>query len=300
MPSWNQVLLELQRSPRKDALDTVRRKYLKKLSQHRGRNVIAYYSGWLQKPGFARSSINDDDKNGLMAAIHKLDKQKGLDILLHTPGGDMAATESIIDYLHKMFNGNIVAIIPQLAMSGGTMIACSCSEIIMGKQSNIGPIDPQFNGIPAHGVIKEFQQAIDEIKLDPQAAPIWQVIIGKYHPTFLGECQNAIKLADLVVKRRLVEVMFKGDTDADKKAEDVVKFLNEHEDSLTHARHIHIEEAKGCGLVIEDLEKDEVLQDLVLTTHHCFMHTFANSQAIKIIENQLGNAVVSMGAVSPA
>jgi ClpP class serine protease len=298
VPSWNQVLTELQRSPRKDALDYVRRKYLRRLSQHRGRNVIAYYSGWLQKPGLARSSINDDDKNGLMATVHKLNKKKGLDILLHTPGGDMAATESIIDYLHKMFDGDIVAVIPQLAMSGGTMIACSCREIIMGKQSNIGPIDPQFNGIPAHGVIKEFQKAIDEIKLDPQSVPIWQAIISKYHPTFLGECQNAIELADKVVKRRLVEVMFDSDDDAEKKAEEIVNYLNEHEDSLTHARHIHIEEAKNCGLVIKDLEKDKVFQDLVLTTHHCFMHTFANSQAIKIIENQLGNAVVSIGQTS--
>jgi len=294
MPSWNQVLKELKNSPRKDSLDYIRRKYLKRLSSHRGRNVIAYYSGWLQRPGLAKCSINDDDKNGLMAAVHKLDKSKGLDLILHTPGGDMAATESIIDYLYRMFDGDIVAIIPQLAMSGGTMIACSCKKIVMGKQSNIGPIDPQFGGIPAHGVIKEFEEAIQAVTDDPNSIPIWQTIIGKYHPTFIGECKNAINLSSEMVKKSLIEVMFKGDADAESKAEKVVTFLNEHEDSKTHARHIHIDEAKNCGLLIDDLEDDQTFQDLVLTVHHCFMHTFGNSPAIKIVENHMGNAVVAM------
>lgn len=294
MPNWNQVLDELQRSPRKDALDFVRRKYLKNLAKHRSRNVIAYYSGWIQRPGLAKCSINDDDKNALMAAVHQMDRRKGLDLLLHTPGGDMAATESIIDYLHKMFDGNIVAVIPQLAMSGGTMIACACKEIIMGKQSNIGPIDPHFGGIPAHGVIKEFETALREIKEDSASIPLWQTIIGKYHPTFLGECQNAIMLAGDMVQKKLISTMFDGDDDACAKASAIVAFLNEHDDSKTHARHIHIEEAKACGLKIYDLESDQKLQDLVLTIHHCYMHTFASSTAIKIVENDLGNAVILM------
>jgi membrane-bound ClpP family serine protease len=58
-----------------------------------------------------------------------------------------------------MFGTNIRAIIPQMAMSAGTMIALSTREIIMGKHSNLGPIDPQIAGIPAHGVIEEFNRA---------------------------------------------------------------------------------------------------------------------------------------------
>lgn len=157
MPSWNEVLTELQSCNRVDALDYVRRKYLDQLHKNTGRNIIAYYSGWLQKPRIGNADICDDDKNGLMATIHKLDRSKGLDLILHTPGGDIAATESLVDYLRKMFGKDIRAIIPQIAMSAGTMIACSCREIIMGKQSNLGPIDPQFNGIPAHGVLEEFK-----------------------------------------------------------------------------------------------------------------------------------------------
>ena len=78
MPSWNQVLEEIKNSKRIDALDFVRRKYLKLLFKKTERNIIAYYSGWLQKPGIGNADINDDDKNGLMASIHGLDRRKGL------------------------------------------------------------------------------------------------------------------------------------------------------------------------------------------------------------------------------
>lgn len=57
--------------------------------------------------------------------------------------GDLAATESIVDYLKQMNGNDVRAIIPQISMSAGTMIALSCSEIIMGKQSYLRPIDPQ-------------------------------------------------------------------------------------------------------------------------------------------------------------
>ncbi|MFC1484998.1 S49 family peptidase [bacterium] len=292
MPSWNEVLKEMQDSKRVDVLDFVRRKYLKKMNEKTGRNVIAYYSGWLQKKGVGNADINDDDKNGFMATIHGLDRTKGLDIILHTPGGDLTATESIVNYLKEMFGNDIRAIIPQLAMSAGTMIACSCKEIVMGKQSNIGPIDPQFGGIPAHGVIEEFQRALEEIKADPKSIPIWQVIIGKYHPTFIGECEKAMDLSGKIVKDWLRTNMFNGDIEADKKALDVVSKLSDHTETKTHSRHIHTNEAKDIGLKIVLLEKDNEFQDIVLTIHHSFMHTFANSTAIKVIENHIENAVV--------
>jgi hypothetical protein len=198
-----------------------------------------------------------------------------------------------------MFDRNVRAIVPQLAMSGGTMIACACREILMGKQSNIGPIDPQFRGIPAHGVIAEFEEAVREIRRDPDTIPIWQTIVGKYHPTFIGECRNAIELATVIVTRWLIEGMFENEADAKKKAERIVKALNNHADTKTHARHIHADEAAAFGLKIRMLEEDAPLQDTVLTIHHAYMHTFANSPAIKIVENQLGNAIVFQAAPAP-
>ena len=236
----------------------------------------------------------DLDKNGFMNAVHKLDRSKGLDLLLHTPGGDFAATESIVHYLRQMFGTNIRCFIPQLAMSGGTMIACASREIYMGRESNIGPIDPQFGGIPAHGVIAEFKKAVEDISANPQSIPLWQVIIAKYHPTFIGECQNAIDLATAIVTQWLVSGMFEGDKDANATAKRIVGKLNNHADTKMHARHIHADEALGFGLKITMLETDKRLQDTVLTVHHAYMHTFASSQAVKIVENHLGSAIVSV------
>lgn len=302
MPSWSEVLQEIKSCRRIDALDFTRRKYIKKLHEITGRNIIAYYSGWLQKPGLNNTSINDDDKNALMATIHGLDRSKGLDLILHTPGGDTAATESIVDYLRKMFGTNIRAIIPQLAMSAGTMIACSCQEIIMGKQSSLGPIDPQFNGIPAHGVIEEFSRALKEIEENPNTIPIWQVIVSKYHPTFIGECEKAIRWSSEMVKAWLITGMFSGDSNAEEKADRIVAELNNHETTKTHARHFPLEECIKFGLNVVPLEthaKELDFQDIVLTVHHSFMHTFANSAAVKIIENHEEKAMVQLHTEKP-
>jgi ClpP class serine protease len=103
-----------------------------------------------------------------------------------------------------MFGTNIRAIVPQIAMSAGTMIACSCEEIIMGKNSSLGPIDPQIGGIAAHGVIEEFQTAKQDLTANPLLAHVWAPIIAKYSPTLIGECQKAIKWSEDMVTNWLV------------------------------------------------------------------------------------------------
>lgn len=294
MPNWNEVLLEIDtlNQTRTDGVDVIRKKYLTALHEKTQRNVITYYSGWLQKPGFSFSSVNDDDKNGFMNAVHGMDRSSGLDLILHTPGGDISAAESIVHYLRAMFGTDIRAVIPQLAMSAGTMIACASKQIVMGKQSNIGPFDPQFGGIPAHGVLEEFEKAIAEVKKDPSCIPMWQVIISKYHPTFLGECEKAIELATNMVHNWLITGMFANDPAALSKAQLVCSALNDHAGTKTHSRHLHIEDAKNFGLEILQLEDDHELQDLVLTVHHAYMHTFASTNAGKIIENHHGSAII--------
>lgn len=104
MPNWHEIGEELKRAG--SSFDVIRRGYIHSLSSYTGRNTIIYiyYSGWLQKGNIDGIAVNDADKNGLMTVIHQLDRNKGLDLILHTPGGDTAATESIVDYLHNMFD----------------------------------------------------------------------------------------------------------------------------------------------------------------------------------------------------
>jgi len=291
MPNWKEVILEIQEihksTPGVNPLDHVRRKYLSAIQKHTKRNVIAYYSGWLHKAGYPDTNINDKDKNAFMVNIHKLDRSKGLDLILHTPGGDLAATESIVDYLRAMFGDDIRAIIPQISMSAGTMIALSCKEIMMGKQSNLGPIDPQMGGVACQAVLDEFKKALADVKANPSSAALWQVIVGKYHPTFLTACKHAVDWSKKMAGEWLKANMLKGRSVTVAK---VLKEFGDHSRNKSHARHISKTKCIQSGLKIVEMETDDVLQDLILTTHHAFMHTFSITDTIKIVENHLGVA----------
>ena len=238
--------------------------------------------------------INDTDKNGLMSVIHKLDRNAGLDLLLHTPGGDMSATESIIDYLRQMFGTNIRAIVPQIAMSGGSMIACACKEIVMGLHSNLGPFDPQIQGMPAQAIKEEFERAGNEMSQNQSKAFLWQPIIQKYPLGFVTQIQHAIAMAETVVRQNLTNCMFHGDPDAAQKVQTILNELGSNRATQTHSRHIHKAKARDIGLKIVDLESDQKLQDAVLSVHHAAMITFEQSGALKIIENHLGSSYMQV------
>lgn len=315
MPNWHDILNEIGKtgSPH----DVVRRNYLRQLSEYTGRNTIVYYSGWLQKnvPG---TEVNDSDKTGLMTVINGLDRTKGLDLILHTPGGLTAATESIVDYLHSMFGNDIRAIVPQLAMSAGTMIACSCKSILMGKQSNLGPIDPQLGRYPAHGIVEEFKRAHSEIKAaqvnalthpnNPEAIAeanakiaVWQPIIAKYDPALIGECEKNIEWSETMVKDWLARNML-SDLSPNRMEEvrsKIMKELADHTVSKTHGRHISLQKCIDLGLKIEILEDDQKLQDLVLSVHHSCIHTLSGTPSFKIIENQKGIAFIQIAQMMP-
>lgn len=294
MPDWNQILNEIKASG--STHDIIRRNYLEKLHNITGRNIIIYYSGWLQKRNVPGIEVNDADKNGFMTVIHQLDRTKGLDLLIHTPGGETAATESLVDYLRSMFGTDIRAFVPQIAMSAGTMIACSCKEIYMGKHSSLGPIDPQFRGTPAHGVVEEFERACEEIKNDPSRIPVWQSILAKYSPAFIGECEKAIEWSTEIVKEWLLTGMFSGRrTKAKiKKVAKIVSELSDHALSKSHARHLSVKKCKEIGLNVIELENDHNLQEAVLSVHHTCIHTLSSTPAFKIIENHIGRAYIQI------
>lgn len=291
MPSWSDILKEVKSAP--SVHDVVRRRYLRELHELTGRNIIVYYSGWLQKSDLSNYqgfSLNDEDKHGFMTTIYGLDKSKGLDLLIQTPGGSIAATESLVDYLRSIFGTDIRAIVPQIAMSAGTMIACSCKSILMGKHSSLGPIDPQYRGIPTHGIIEEFNRARIEVTERPETIPLWQPIIAKYSPTLIGECEKAIAWSNEMVKHWLVSAMFAGQADAEQKAERIVNELGDHVLHKSHDRHISAQRAADIGLDIEMLEDDQTLQEVVLSAHHACIETLTSTSATKIIENHLGVA----------
>ncbi|CUP20470.1 serine protease [Faecalicatena contorta] len=290
MAGWDDILKELNETMSQS--DYVRRKYLKQLSDYTGRNTIAYYSAFLSNPQADNIDINDLDMTGFMNALKGMECKRGLDLILHTPGGSPAAAEAIISYLRNKFNYDIRVIVPQMAMSAGTMMACAAKEIIMGKQSSLGPIDPQFNGIPAYNIQMEFEEAKIDLAANPQNAQYWAIKLQQYPAAFLKTAIDAIQLSGKLVREWLETGMFKGEQ-AESMINTIVSRLNEHDDSKTHGRHFNLEFCKSIGLKIIELESDAVLQDDVLSVHHAYMLTLGGSNATKIIECQNGKAVIS-------
>jgi membrane-bound ClpP family serine protease len=296
MANWNEIANEMNDAltQAQNTYDNIRRKYLKELNNLTKRNVIIYYSGWLQKGNLPGIEINDEDKTGFMSVIDNLDPSNGLDLILHTPGGDTAATESIVTYLKSVFNNDIRVIVPEIAMSGGTMIACSSKEILLGKASSLGPIDPQFSGLPAHGIIEEFKRAAEEIRKDPSLIYVWQPIIAKYNPTLIGECEKSIKWAEEMVREWLTQGMFKDDATSNTKIDKILKELGDHALTKSHARHISLAKAKEIGLKVANIDENSELSKAILSVHNAVIHTLTSTLAFKIIENHLGTAFIKI------
>lgn len=227
-----------------------------------------------------------------MTAVNKIDRSKGLDLIINTEGGDIAATESIVDYLFRMFGKDITVFVPQIAMSAGTLMACMAKEIFMGLQSNLGPIDPHLNGISAKLILNEFAQAKSNLRSNNPNVEYWKIQLEKYPPTFLELCINAIKWSENLAKTWLLENMLKEEPQKETIIDDIIKQLTSPEKTYSHGRHLHIEQLEGMGLKIMRLENDNDLQDIVLSIHHAYMHTFQNSRAIKIVENHNGISTV--------
>lgn len=280
MPIRREIVAEIgrrglhARAEFRGASAAVRQRYMAQLHRKTGRNAIAYYSGWLSKRGNAWMALTDEDKNGFMDCVYNLERDKGLDLILHTPGGSVSAAQSVAYYLRDIFGDNIRAIVPQIAMSAGTMLACSCKSIVMGRQSNLGPIDPQLGGIPAYMALEEFDRAAEDVindngEINMARLSLWQQIIRQYHPTFLIQCQHAIERSNKFVKEQLATVMFRGQKNGLKRAEQVVDALTQYQDG--HDHHYHLAECQEMGLTIEALEDDQTLQDTVLSIHHAYM-----------------------------
>jgi len=92
--------------------------------------------------------IDEEDAEQILRWIRKY-RDSPLELILHTPGGQLLASIQIARALKKHPQKTRV-IIPHYSMSGGTLIALAANEIIMDKDAVIGPIDPQIGDL-LHG-----------------------------------------------------------------------------------------------------------------------------------------------------
>lgn len=277
-------------------MDGLRLKYLSKLHEHTGRNVIAYSANmFAPNPNV---QIGLQDMQGMMEVFRGI-SGPDLDLIILSPGGQAEATDRIVRYMRSKFN-HVRVFVPLAAMSAATMWAMAADEIVMGKHSQLGPIDPQItlpnSGVPmpAGALIEQFREAQDECASDPAKITGWLPTLQQYPPGLLNFCQSAADLSKLLVAEWLAKYMLADEAGGAEVADEIAEWLANDKTHLSHSRALTRDDLVARGLKVSALEDDSTLQDLVLSVHHATMHTFSGS-AVKIIENHLGSRWVQHG-----
>ncbi|MFU8794697.1 MAG: SDH family Clp fold serine proteinase [Dethiobacteria bacterium] len=97
--------------------------------------------------------INIEDSEQVLTAIRLTCKDCPIDLIIHTPGGLVLASEQIAEALLR-HSGKVTVFVPHYAMSGGTLIAMAADELVMDQNAVLGPLDPQLGQYPATSILK--------------------------------------------------------------------------------------------------------------------------------------------------
>jgi ClpP class serine protease len=229
--------------------DRHRRELIRRLEHERGSRVITLIHrqeavSLLGLP-FGRY-IDIDDSEQLLRAIRLTPPEMPIDLLLHTPGGLVLASDQIA-YALKRHDGRVTVIVPHYAMSGGTLVALAADEILMDPDAVLGPVDPQLGSIPrgswpAASILKALEQ--DNPNRDDET-----LILGDV----------ARKAVDQV--RATVRELLDGRL-PEEEAGRLAATLSEGR--WTHDYPIRLEEARLLGLPVSDAVPDLVYELMTL------------------------------------
>ncbi|MBI3015045.1 MAG: hypothetical protein HYY65_08325 [Candidatus Tectomicrobia bacterium] len=237
------------------------------------RNLICY-TAFLRHP--ASTIIQEDSQfiEHLLRSVNLQEYPDTLDLLLHTPGGDPTAAERIVKTC-RSYAKSFQVIVPQTAMSAGTLIAMGAESILMTETSELGPIDPQMiisSGKeqtlrPAAAFVDAYMDLINKSqeairKGDPPHPYI--ELLRRMDPTWIQVCLKARELARTIAGEFLEQYMLNG---KDKKEiERTVECFMKEGELLSHGRIIRHAKAKEYGLNVKVIPKgtplDEALWEL--------------------------------------
>lgn len=306
MASWNQIASEIAAIKEPNAHDIVRRRKIGAVQELTGRHLIIYAADFLTsnpvKQSFSGTfTITLTEKDGFDEVTRRLSRDRGLDVLLHSPGGLAEATESIVKLLRARFN-HIRFIIPNAAKSAATMLALSGNELLLDERSELGPIDPQFRIVrdgqvvqaPAQAIKDQFDLAQRQIQDQPESLPAWVPIIRQYGPALLAECDHHLELARILVAEWLAEYMFAGDPKAAERARTIAEYLADHRHFHSHGRSVGMHELQQRGVKILDLNTYPQLHEAIRDLYTTIAMTFDNTGAIKLFENGQDDALINI------
>ncbi|OYU19695.1 MAG: serine dehydrogenasease [Rhodobacteraceae bacterium PARR1] len=190
-----------------------------------------------------------------------------ISLVLRTGGGSAETTERMVGVLRKHY-GQVNFIVPDVAMSAGTILCMSGDRIYMDYASTLGPIDPQVptpdtgDYVPALGYIDK----VLEITNKGQLAPADVVMLKSLDLAKLALFEQARDLSVDLLKKWLVQYKFRNWTQhrttnpgtpvteqekADR-AEQIAKDLADHKRWRSHGRSLDVAKLKELKIEIDD------------------------------------------------
>lgn len=238
---------------------------------------VAFYGGVID-PQFKRAFA---DFIELTAAKSKY-KCNRLIFFLNTPGGSVEAAEKMVDIM-RFHYPEIFFVVPDSAMSAGTILCMSGDRIYMDYSSALGPIDPQvWNGkawVPALGYLDKVNEILEKAAAGNLSNAEY-LILQSQDLAELSTYEQAHNLTVTLLKKWLVEYKFQNwthhQTDPAKKglpvtlaekeerAEQIAVALGDNKYWHSHGRAIGPETLTSkIGLLINDYSNDTVMRPLV-------------------------------------
>lgn len=163
-----------------------------------------------------KAPVDRVDTLGFVDMLHNITPGDPIDLLLHTPGGDVDAAEKLITLVRSAVGeeGQLRVIVPDYAKSAGTLMALGANSIVMSDCSELGPIDPQVSlrhgdGNDMNHSVLTYLDAFERARKTFQEAPdnpLNRITFEKFDPTmvrkFLSIQDRARTFAENLLKRR--------------------------------------------------------------------------------------------------
>ncbi|MGH3023990.1 MAG: SDH family Clp fold serine proteinase [Gaiellaceae bacterium] len=220
------------------ALQARRSRALSALERVRGTRLIVMIHrqetiGVLGVPFFR--FIDIDDSEAVLRAIRQTPKESPIDLLLHTPGGLVLASEQIARAL-RAHAGKVTVLVPHYAMSGGTLLALAADEILMDEAAVLGPVDPQLGDMPAASLVRVTTKKPVE-RLDDRTLILADV------------AEKALRHMKEVVRELLADRL--GQEQAETVAEELAGGHYTHDDPITVSEALRLGLPVTTGLPVE-------------------------------------------------
>ncbi len=169
--------------------------YIAKSSVAKKYNILIFYD---------ESSMSRSDIDSIYSAITKFSEKKPILLILYSRGGEIEPAYLIGNLCREYAKDKFVVVVPRRAKSAATLLCCAADEIHMGSLSELGPIDPMINDMPALGLKDSIAHIAELTKQYPTAADMFARYLNySLKPIDIGYYERVAKSAIQYAERLL-------------------------------------------------------------------------------------------------